>query len=145
MSLEPEQAADQEGLDLREKSQMPQLDLENQTGVENSEQKGGSHMEENQIVDAEFTSQNESDLHLPGMEPVTVPQITAKALEYAAARDTRIKYLAEEIKLKEDLIDLMHGHGLSRYQEGDLLVTIQATEKVKVKIKSAEEEGGEED
>jgi hypothetical protein len=44
MSLEPEQAADQEGLDLREKSQMPQLDSENQTGVQNSEQKGGSHM-----------------------------------------------------------------------------------------------------
>jgi hypothetical protein len=100
-------------------------------------------MQEGEVVDAEFSPQNESDPHLPGMEPVIVPEIAAKARKYAAARDTRIKFLAEEIRLKEELSVLMHTHELSRYEEDDLLVTLKTTEKIKVKIDSEEDEEGE--
>lgn len=60
---------------------------------------------------------------LPGcQDPNLIPEINAKAVEYAAARDRRIDEGKEEHKLKVETVDLMKKHELMEYRAGGVTV-----------------------
>ena len=81
---------------------------------------------------------------LEGMElPDAIPEITAAAEAYVEIRDARLLALREETVKKEELLDLMHKHELLTYRDGDMVVTIEPKEKIKVKVGDGEEEEGE--
>jgi hypothetical protein len=93
---------------------------------------------------------------LEGMEAKVIPEITAKAKEFAKFRD---KWIAASVPMKNSrsqLIELLHVYKLPAYfdPEEDLKVSIEpGKEKLKVKISGSlgdgedngegEEEGGE--
>lgn len=80
---------------------------------------------------------------LPGMEGVgRIPDLHAKALEYASARDARMEALETEVGLKGELLDLMKKHKKTTYMAEGLDIEIVPTgEKLRVRVhKSADDE-----
>lgn len=80
--------------------------------------------------------------HLPGegFAPCINEEVDAAAREYAEARDERMRLLRTELERKDLLIGVMKKHGLMVYEYDDVSVELTTSEKLKVKIKDADEE-----
>jgi hypothetical protein len=82
---------------------------------------------------------------LPGMEQITIEEVSDKAIQYIAARDSRIDLLRKEIVLRDELIELMHKHEISSYRDENLVITLDTKEKIKVKIEDDDDSGVDEE
>ena len=71
---------------------------------------------------------------LPGMEPKKNGKVHAAGEEYADLRDKRMNAGMKEIEAKQELIDVMRKEGLTVYEYGDLRITLESKDKVKVKV-----------
>jgi hypothetical protein len=80
---------------------------------------------------------------LPGVDLEKNEAVEAAAEEYAAARDERMRIGLDEVRLKGELLDLMHKHGLDGYKRNDISIVLETSEKVKVKIKKSDDESDE--
>jgi hypothetical protein len=77
----------------------------------------------------------------PGVAPVRIIEIDTLAEEYVKWRDKRLLTLEKEIAAKEALITEIHTHaeklgsvdGVISYRAGDLMITLEAKDKLKVK------------
>lgn len=79
-------------------------------------------------------------VYLPGTDP-SIPEIDDLADRYVEARDQRQVMLADEIRLKEQLMGLMHEHKLKTYEYANKIVRlVMSEEKVQVKRKKAKKE-----
>ena len=81
--------------------------------------------------------------YLDGLAPVKNEKIHRAARRYRSLMLERKAALAEEVKAAENLMRIMKEEGTDHYEYGDLLVNIDAKEKVSVKI-TAESNGEEE-
>lgn len=84
---------------------------------------------------------------IPGTEPVSIPQLDAAALEYAAARDARIAAGVKEKKRLDELDDLLKSHNLDLYkfdtEDGDPMIVERKPAKMKIKVRKLKDaEGG---
>jgi hypothetical protein len=81
---------------------------------------------------------------LPTMENRKIKALQDAAMDYADIRDQRVALTAQEVELKQKLIDLMHKHDRETYTYNGVTITlVHEEESVKVKVskpKSDEEE-----
>lgn len=75
---------------------------------------------------------------LPEILPVAIAELTELAEKYEAKRDARIKLLAQEIDLKDQLLAMMDSYKLETYRDGDLIV--YKTNKVNLKCRRENDE-----
>ena len=82
---------------------------------------------------------------MPGQEPVKNDRVHRAAKRYAKLRDERMAANEEEKAAHNTLLGIMKEEGLEVYEYGDLMVAIDAQEKVKVRFapKKTEENGEE--
>lgn len=72
---------------------------------------------------------------LPGLENRKIKALQDAAMDYADIRDQRVALTAQEVELKQKLIDLMHKHERETYTyQGVTITLIHEEESVKVKI-----------
>ena len=78
---------------------------------------------------------------LPEMEDNKIAVLEDHALSYAEVRDERMGLSKREVELKGKLLDLMKAH----YHRGNIKIDIvHESENIKVKVKKAAEDEGEE-
>ena len=78
---------------------------------------------------------------IPGTEKVVHKDVTKCAQELYDVRAERMALSEEEGKLSAKLLDLMKKHAVTKYDDGEITVTVVAVdEKVKVKKKRANDE-----
>jgi parvulin-like peptidyl-prolyl isomerase len=70
---------------------------------------------------------------IPGTEGERIGEIDEAAEQYVAARDARMGFLKQEIKYRDELIDLMKAHDLKEYEFDDNIVLLSELTKAKVK------------
>lgn len=82
--------------------------------------------------------------HLPGLEPVVIPELDRAAEAYLETRNARMKLTEQEVQEREALVATMRKHKQSVYRVEDggdpLIVTL--TETAKVQVRRAKDEGG---
>lgn len=72
---------------------------------------------------------------LPAMEDPAIEELESAAEEYADIRDRRQALTTEEVRLKKDLLNLMHREKKTEYNHGGVSIkVIVESEKVKVRI-----------
>ena len=77
---------------------------------------------------------------MPGTEDPVISEIEDLAESYAELRDKRIALLAQEIKIKDQLMQTMKATNKRHYHRDGIDVTIIAeSETVKVKVKKADD------
>lgn len=82
---------------------------------------------------------------LPGMEDRAIAALQDAAMSYAEIRDQRVALSAQEVELKNQLLDLMHGYKKTHYSHGNVVIDIvPEKETIKVKIKKADDMSEEE-
>lgn len=79
---------------------------------------------------------------LKGMEAPVIKEIESAAEEYVAIRDKRMSFTEKEVSARTQLANAMHAHNLTSYRYDGKVVTVEPSEKGKVK---AEKEPGEDD
>lgn len=81
-------------------------------------------------------------LHLPDMEPESIPELEDAIQEYVNARDTRVKWSSDEEAKQDALKELMDKHKLKTYttSDGRLVEVVTGPGRVKVRKPKAEEE-----
>jgi len=73
---------------------------------------------------------------LPQMEDPAIEELESAAEEYADIRDKRQALTTEEVRLKTDLLNLMHSHKKTEYNHGGVSIKVVVeSEKVRVRIK----------
>lgn len=73
---------------------------------------------------------------LPGMERDNIPELETAAEAYVVARDARMAYTKTETQKRDKLSELMHKHGLKKYETDDeQVVELDSKEKLKVNKK----------
>ena len=80
----------------------------------------------------------ERQSRLPGMERPSNPTIDRAADEYVEARDERMKLTKRELETGDRLKLLMKEHDLRTYENDDLEISFDVSEKVKVKRRKDE-------
>lgn len=80
--------------------------------------------------------------YIPGTEPPCFPEIDGAAENYYEAMQERVKLSKEEDEAKDNLIDKMKAHGLTRCEYDDKVVSITDKSNVKVKRKKTVESNG---
>ena len=84
-------------------------------------------------------------LRIEGLEPESIPEIDQAAEIYHARKLERCEMSKEENAAKDNLIDKMRAHGVSKYETPDgLIVEVTDTSNVKTKRKNQEENGSDE-
>ena len=79
---------------------------------------------------------------LPQMEDPAIEELEGAAEDYAEIRDKRQALTLDEVRLKTELLNLMHSHSKTEYNHGGVSIkVIVESEKVKVRIKKDEEDG----
>jgi hypothetical protein len=83
---------------------------------------------------------------LPTMENRKIKALQDAAMDYADIRDQRVALSAQEVELKQKLIELMHKHERETYTyQGVTITLVMEEENVRVKIaKDKSDEGDEE-
>lgn len=81
---------------------------------------------------------------IPGTEPPRVQEVEEAADTYVAARDERMRLLKDETKLADRLLFVMREHSLRVYEFDGQTVSLDTTEKVRVRRKKEGGEDGEE-
>jgi hypothetical protein len=77
---------------------------------------------------------------LPGMEDAEIEELEEAAEEYADIRDQRQELTVEEVRLKKELLDLMHANKKTEYNHNGVSIKVVVeSEKVKVRIKKDED------
>ena len=77
---------------------------------------------------------------LPEMEDPEIEALEAAAESYAGIRDRRQVLTTEEVRLKTELLDLMHKHEKTEYNHGGVSIKVLIEkEKVRVRIKKDED------
>lgn len=79
-------------------------------------------------------------LQIPGTEPEHFPELDEAAEEYVERRDARMAMGKRETEAQDELVKLMHDHGLKNYEYDGLTVILVNKEKAKVRRKDAEED-----
>jgi hypothetical protein len=83
---------------------------------------------------------------LPGMADRKIKALQDAAMDYADIRDQRVALTAQEVELKEKLIDLMHKHERETYTyQGVTITLVHEEESVKVKVSKPKEESEDEE
>ena len=72
-------------------------------------------------------------LEIPGTEQEVIEEIEQAAESYVSIRDKRMLLTEKEVAAKEVLSQAMHSHNLTSYSYDDMMVTVEAKEKVRVK------------
>lgn len=73
---------------------------------------------------------------LPEMEDPEIEELESAAEDYASIRDKRQKLTTEEVRLKTDLLSLMHRENKTEYNHGGVSIKVLVEkEKVRVRIK----------
>ena len=73
---------------------------------------------------------------LPSMEDPEIEALEEAAEDYADIRDQRQELTVEEVRLKTELLDLMHSHKKTEYNHNGVNIkVIIESEKVRVRIK----------
>ena len=80
---------------------------------------------------------------LPEMEDNKIAVLEDHALSYAEVRDERMGLSKREVELKGKLLDLMKAQKKEHYHRGNIKIDI-VHESIKVKVKKAAEDEGEE-
>lgn len=80
---------------------------------------------------------------LPGMEDAQIESLETLAESYKKVQKRRLKALAEEVKLKDELMTEMKANKKRHYKYGGLEIEIVTT-KEKVRVKTAKEDEEEE-
>ena len=76
---------------------------------------------------------------LPQMEDPAIEELEGAAEDYAEIRDKRQALTVDEVRLKKELLGLMHSHQKTTYNHGGVSIkVIVESEKVKVRIKKDE-------
>lgn len=79
--------------------------------------------------------------HLPGLEPVVIPELDRAAEAYIETRNSRMKLTEQEVQEREALVAMMRKHRQAVYRVEDggdpLIVTL--TEAAKVQVRRAKE------
>ena len=89
-----------------------------------------------------------NQMEIPGTEGPVIKEIETKAENYVAARDKRMAYLVKEMAAQAELLAAMRKHeekirnpdGSLLYQFDGRVVSLQMSEKVKVKSVAEEDE-----
>ena len=79
---------------------------------------------------------------LPEMDDPKIEELESLALDYASIRDQRQALTAQEVPLKQNLLNAMKARGKEHYKRNGIdikLVSEQETVKVKVAKKESEE------
>ena len=71
--------------------------------------------------------------HLEGMEPPTIKELDEAADNYMDIRDKRMAMTRKECSKQDHLQELMKEHKLTVYEYDGYIVTLNQTEKVKVR------------
>ena len=75
--------------------------------------------------------------HLPGLEPVVIPELDRAATAYVETRNARMKLTEQEVSERDALIATMRKHRQTVYRVEDggdpLLVTLTESAKVQVR------------
>ena len=79
--------------------------------------------------------------HLPEMEPEKIPTIHNAAMNYADAREEHKEATLRKNGAEEKLITAMQAAGKTVYVYGDITVKLKSSNSVGVRIKSADEDG----
>ena len=83
---------------------------------------------------------------LPTMENRKIKALQDAAMDYANIRDQRVALSAQEVDLKQKLIDLMHKHEKETYTyQGVTITLVMEQENVKVKIAKKDKDADDED
>jgi hypothetical protein len=83
---------------------------------------------------------------LPGMENRKIKALQDAAMDYADIRDQRVALTAQEVELKQKLIELMHKHERETYTYSGVTITlVHEEESVKVKVSKPKDEESEEE
>jgi hypothetical protein len=87
----------------------------------------------------------ERTAHLPGMEPVTIPEVHAAIEEYVSARDQRMALTKLETEKKAHLLKVMKAAGIPAYNVDGHQAEIETGEEtVKARLDPVEAEEAEE-
>lgn len=82
--------------------------------------------------------------HLPGLEPVVIPELDRLAEAYVETRNSRMKLTEQEVQEREALVATMRKHQQTVYRVEDggdpLIVTL--TETAKVQVRRAKDAAG---
>ena len=78
---------------------------------------------------------------LPGTEDAEIEELESAAEDYADIRDQRQELTVEEVRLKKELLDLMHSNKKVEYNhDGVSIKIVVESEKVRVRIKKDKDE-----
>jgi hypothetical protein len=68
----------------------------------------------------------------------TIPGLEQKGFEYAAFRDERQRLLQQEVKLKKEILQMMHEFNILEYKYQDIVMKREpGEEQLKVRVKPA--------
>lgn len=81
-----------------------------------------------------MAKKKDQQAHLPTMEPPKLPAVDAAAKRYAEARDERMGAGKQERECKVELLGMLANEGITEYENGDVWIKVEKTEKLRVRI-----------
>ena len=82
----------------------------------------------------------ETQQRMPGTYDEPIPELQEKAAEYDLTLRRRMTTQTVENRLREELIQLMKDHGRDSCELDGAIVTLEHTEKDKIKVKTKSED-----